>query len=260
MKRSLIQKEFTVIGWAIVLVVFSIGMFPSFVLAIGGSDEEPLRKINRATRQCQQTIARAGTRYAAKRARAIGRCLNGIIKCDERRTEEKAQACRRKLLRDDAGHCAQGRLDSGLPTIGAGTANAAASNPDAHELLNRALLRFIEAVDDQCFHSDDVDLVDADTGLGFTEDPQTAMELVDLLNRVPSGAGCVGNELVLRSYPLSRDILGQVLQVENTCSVVGPDGPGIGSFCLISNDCGTGGKCGKLAQAIAAGILPSCVQ
>ena len=242
------------------LVLLLTGFSPDIVFAIGGSDEEPLTKINRATRQCQQSIAREGKRYAAKRAKAIGQCLNAFIKCDERRTEEKAQACRGKLLAEGTGACAEEGLDSGITTLGVGAANAALADPDATERLNRALLNFIAAVDDQCFQDDDVDLASTDTGLGFTEDPQSASQLVDLLNRVPNGVGCLGNELVWTSHPLNQEILAQLLDFANTCVVNGEFGPGIGNFCLNNFDCGVGGKCGMLANAIAGGILPSCVQ
>jgi len=256
MNLSFIQK-----GWAVccvysILIVLCVVMLPSSGLAIGGSDEEPLTKINRATRQCQQTIAREGKRYAAKRAKAIGQCLNAIIKCDERRTEEKAQACRRKLINPGSGLCSNGRLDSGLPTIGDNSANLVTTfNPNATETLDRALLRFIEVVDDQCFHSSDVDLVSPDTGLGFTEDPQTAEELVDDLNSIPNGIGCVGNALLHVSYPLADTLLEEIAQFQFSCT----SGPTVGSFCLNDSFCGPGGKCGKFANAISQGSVPLCI-
>jgi len=242
-----------------IVLLFNMSLFPAVALAIGGSDEEPLTKINRATRQCQQTIAWEGRRYAAKRAKAIGQCLNAMIKCDERRTAEKAESCRRKTINPDSGPCALGVLDSGIFTLGAGAANTVVQgNPNARERLDRAMLNFVERVDDQCFHDDDVDLVSSDTGLGFTEDPQTASALVDLLNRNPGGVGCAGNELVRIDYPLANQIINETLPVNFTCVKVDSGIP-LGTFCFSDSDCGTTkGKCGKMATAVSLGIA-SCI-
>jgi hypothetical protein len=227
--------------------------------AFGGNDAEPGNKISAATQKCATALGRASALYAFKRAKAINLCLDGILKCDEQSNEEKADNCRRKLIQRGSGKCAVGKLDNGLSTLGSGAADDAVFFWDTTSLLDKELRKFVDAVQKRCYDVPEVDLTNAGTGLFFEvfgNPPPNSHSMVDFLNSTAGnpGAGCFGNHLSRRAYPLADALISSLGAFNWKCALP-KDEATYNTPCLNNGECGSSGrgKCGRVAKALEEG-------
>ncbi len=253
-------------NWEVVMlrrlsVVFSLVfvLYPPDAQAFGGNGEDPSNQINKATQRCALELSRASSLFAFKRAKALTLCIDGIVRCDQQITQAKADLCRRKLIRAGSGKCAVGRLDLGVSTLGAGAVAANFNTQDTTSALGKELRKLIDKVQLRCFDVPGVDLTNAGTGLFFEvfgNVPETVNVLVDFVNSTGGlpGAGCFGNHVVRRAYPLADALIATLVPFHLRCALP-KDGATVNTFCTTNAECGSSGRgrCGLMAQALREG-------
>ena len=239
-------------------VVFSLVfvLYTPDAQAFGGNGEDPSNQINKATQKCAAELSRSSALFAFKRAKALTLCIDGIVKCEQQITQEKADHCRRKLVQNGSGKCAVGRLDNGLSTLGGA---AAAAVGDTKSALDKELRKFVEKVKLRCFDVPGVDLTNAGTGLFFEffgNVPQTAEALVNFVNSTGGfpGAGCFGNHVVRRAYPLADLLIASLVPFDRKCALP-KDEATVDTVCFNDTQCGSSGRgrCGLMAEALREG-------
>ncbi len=236
-----------------VLLAVALTLAPTGASAVGGDDSNTATKVSQNTQRCQSFTGKGATKYASRAAASLQGCLEAVLKCDEQQDAARALTCRRKLLRTGTGKCAVGKVDEDLSLIGAGSALGASTTPASKAALVREMNRYVGTLGTKCI-STGAELGDPDTGLGFDPEPANAAELADAVNADPGGLQCLVNGIVLQSHPLADEIVAILEPLHETCI----DGPTLGASCTADAQCGTGGRCGRLARVFREGSIRAC--
>ncbi len=226
---------------------------PTGAHAVGGDDANTATKVSSTTQKCQLFAGKGASKYASRAATSLQGCLDAVLKCDEQPDAARALTCRRKLLRTGTGKCAVGKVDEDLSLIGAGAALGASTTPSSKAALVREMNRYVGTLGTKCI-SAGAELGDPNTGLGFAPEPVSAAELADAVNVDPGGLQCLVNGLVLQSHPLADEIIAILEPLHETCI----DGPTLGASCTADAQCGTEGRCGRLARVFREGSIRAC--
>jgi hypothetical protein len=173
------------------------------VYAVGGDDVNTANKVDKNTELCAKELGKKGRIFMQKRLDTVNLCLDAILKCDEQSNAAKADDCRAKLIEDAKGKCAQGKLDSGATTLGAGASVGKAKTDKP--TLDKELAKYRDALQKKCFDPlKPVDLTSVSQGLGFAP-AANADALTSQVNKDPGGIGCSANGMAIKALPLSHD-------------------------------------------------------
>jgi hypothetical protein len=210
------------VGAAVAVLLYSNAAY-----AVGGDDVNTGTKVDKNTELCSATLGKNGRIWMQKRLDTLNGCLDAILKCDEQSTAAKATDCRKKLVETDKGKCAQGKMDSGVTTIGPGASDGKLSN--AKPTLDKELAKYRDAIAKKCFDPNKpVDLTSASTGLEFSS-AANADRLMDQINKDPGGSSCVVNGMALVANPVTQDAMAVVLGLQDGTHVAAKairEGPG----------------------------------
>jgi hypothetical protein len=233
MRDRWMRATLTVIGGAAIAIMLG----ASAAWAVGGDDANTANKVDKNTQLCRQELGKKARLWAQKRIDNLNACLDAILKCDEQTSSAKADACRAKLIEDAKGKCAQGKLDSGATTLGAGASVGKLKNDKP--TLDKELAKYRDALAKKCFDPNKpVDLTSLSNGLGFAA-AANADALMDQVNSNPGGIGCLANEVVRVTDPNSDSVIAVVLAFEDgthhgaKAIKEGPGNAGIKS-CLVA--------------------------
>jgi hypothetical protein len=209
MRDRRVRVMATAIGGAAIAVALGAGV----AWAVGGDDVNTATKVDKNTELCAKELGKKGRIWAQKRIDSLNLCLDAILKCDEQTNAAKADDCRAKLIEDAKGKCAQGKLDSGATTLGAGASDS--KQKTDKPTLDKELAKYRDALAKKCFDpSKPVDLTSVSTGLGFAA-AADADRLMDQVNSDPAGIGCQANETVRNALPISDGAIAVVLAFED---------------------------------------------
>ncbi len=180
---------------------------PSVAWAIGGSDSDPGNQIGKDTARCQAIIAKESSRFSAEIQKAVARCFDAVLRCEQSKDASDHDQCISALLVDDRGRCAHGVLGSVSAHVGAGSGSGALGGAGIDSsAIGRAHLRFVTKIGRRCIDPE-VDLTDSGTGLGVGAGPFSDTGLSDALNGIPNGVGCSAHRLVRNAYPLTDEFV-----------------------------------------------------
>jgi len=207
-------------------------------------------QISTSTKTCQARILTEVDKYTSSSIRAYSKCLNSAFTCfTGTLTPEAKTSCLAKLIVPGTGDCAKGKLDSGLKTIGSGAASLTSSGSTA--LLDSALRVFVDGLTLGCFSTPPADLSTISAGLGFPSGLADAYKLVDELNRVPGGLGCLAIDEVIEASPRAQEVIDALRTLDDKCVAVKKGNNNLYlAPCASNSDCGADGLCGKIAYAL----------
>ena len=212
---------------SVISLVSVMSIAPTSTWALGGSDADPANQIGEKTQKCQAAISKLSRKFAVQIVKGVSRCFDEVIKCDDKADASAHDDCVGKLLIEDRGRCALGKLSNALPYLG--TNSGAAASELHRSTIGRAHFKFVEKLAASCLGSE-VDLSTAGTGLGFDPAPVSRGPLADAVNSNVDGRGvaCSAHKLVSDAYPRLDEIV-DIL-------ITHPDAAGVAIAIIILDD------------------------